>query len=158
MGKINKKKINVADVFIIVILVIFIAGGISRLNKVNDMTVEKSEPFEIELLFEDKSIGFKNNVLVGDSLKDSVRGYEIGKITNVEIREHREMISSNEKIIYSVIPNKWDLYVKVKGNGLFDNDGVLIGSRRYFIGTETRIKSNMYVTTVEVIDLIKSEE
>jgi hypothetical protein len=48
--------------------------------------------------------------------------------------------------------------VSVKGKGLFDGDGVLIGSRRYFIGSDTRIKSEKYVTNVEVINFKKSEE
>jgi hypothetical protein len=68
------------------------------------------------------------------------------------------MISTDQKIEYAAIPNEYDLTVKLKGQGLFDGNGVLIGSRRYFIGSESRIKSDLYVTNVEVVDLKKSEE
>jgi|LGVE01.1.fsa_nt_gb hypothetical protein len=160
MNKKNKfiKKINVVDILIVSIIIIFVFGGMVRLNKLDQMTVDKTDPLEMTILFEDVSEGFKENVLVGDILKDSVRGYSIGEIANVKIDEHREMISTNHKIIYTVIPNKWDITVEVKGNGLFDGNGVLIGSRRYFIGTDTRIKSDKYVSNIEVIDLKKSEE
>jgi hypothetical protein len=152
------KKINIIDILIVAIIIIFVIGGFNRLNKFDEMTVDKADSLEMIMLFEDVSEGFKENILIGDILKDSVRGYDIGKIYNIEISEHREMISTNEKIIYASIPNKWDIMVSVKGKGLFDGDGVLIGSRRYFIGSDTRIKSEKYVTNVEVINFKKSEE
>jgi hypothetical protein len=151
-------KMNSVDFIIIAFIIIFLVGGFMRINRVDEMTVDKSDKFEMVMLFEEVSIGFAENVKKGDLIKDSVRGYVIGEVTDVSIDEHREMISSNEKIEYTVIPNKYDLTVKLKGNGIFDGNGVLIGSRRYFIGSESRIKSALYVTNIEVIDLKKSEE
>jgi hypothetical protein len=151
-------KMNSVDFIIIAFIIIFLVGGFMRLNKVDEMTVDKSDTFEMTMLFEEVSIGFAENVKTGDSIKDSVRGFVIGEVTNVIVKEHREMISTDEKIEYAVIPNEYDLTVELKGQGLFDGNGVLIGSRRYFIGSESRIKSDLYVTNVEVIDLKKSEE
>jgi len=151
-------KMNSVDFIIIAFIIIFLVGGFMRLNKVDEMTVDKSDTFEMTMLFEEVSIGFAENVKTGDLIKDSVRGFVIGEVTNVTVNKHREMISTNEKIEYAVIPNEYDLTVELKGQGLFDGNGVLIGSRRYFIGSESRIKSALYVTNVEVIDLKKSEE
>jgi len=149
---------NSVDFIIIAFIIIFLIGGFMRLNRVEEMTVQSSDSFEMVMLFEDVSKGFAENVKEGDLIKDSVRGFVIGEVTKVSVEEHREMISSNEKVEYAVIPNAYDLTVELKGQGLFDGNGVLVGSRRYFIGSESRIKSDLYVTNVEVIDLSKSEE
>lgn len=151
-------KMNSVDFIIIAFIIIFLVGGFMRLNKVDEMTVDKSDVFEMTMLFEEVSIGFSENVKEGDLIKDSVRGFVIGEVTEVTVEQHREMVSTDQKIEYAAIPNEYDLTVKLKGQGLFDGNGVLIGSRRYFIGSESRIKSALYVTNVEVIDLKKSEE
>lgn len=151
-------KMNSVDFIIIAFIIIFLVGGFMRMNRVDEMTVDKSDDFEMIMLFEEVSIGFAENVKEGDLIKDSVRGFVIGEVTDVLVEQHREMISTDENIEYTAIPNEYDLTVKLKGQGLFDGDGVLVGSRRYFIGSESRIKSALYVTNVEVIDLKKSEE
>jgi len=149
---------NSVDFIIIAFIIIFLVGGFMRMNRVDEMTVDKSDDFEMVMLFEEVSIGFAENVKKGDLIKDSVRGFVIGEVINVSVEQHREMISTDENIEYAAIPNEYDLTVKLKGQGLFDGDGVLVGTRRYFIGSESRIKSDLYVTNVEVIDLNKSEE
>lgn len=151
-------KMNSIDFLIIAFIIVFLIGGFMRLNRVEEKTVEKSDTFEMVMLFEEVSKGFAENVKAGDLIKDSVRGFVIGEVTEVSVDEHFEMISSNQKIEYTAIPNEYDLTVKLKGQGLFDGNGVLVGTRRYFIGSESRIKSDLYVTNVEVIDLKKSEE
>lgn len=151
-------KMNSVDFIIIAFIIIFLVGGFMRLNRVDEMTVDKSDQFKMVMLFEEVSIGFAENVKEGDLIKDSVRGFVIGEVTKVSVEQHREMISTDENIEYTAIPNEYDLTVALEGQGLFDGDGVLIGSRRYFIGSESRIKSDLYVTNVEVIDLKKSEE
>lgn len=158
----NKKsflsKINIIDILIVALVVIFLVGGITKLNKVETMTVDKKDYLEMEILFEDVTEGLKNSVESKDIIRDSVRGFSIGEVVDVESKVHKEMISSNNKIIYTEIPGKYDVVVRVKGKGLFDGNGVLIGSRRYFIGTTTRVKSSKYVSNVEIINVEKSEE
>jgi len=152
------RKMNSIDFLIIAFIIIFLIGGFMRLNRVEEKTTENSDVFEMLMLFEEVSKGFADNVKTGDLIRDSVRGFVIGEVTAVSVDQHYEMISSNKKIEYTGIPNEYDLTVELKGQGLFDGNGVLIGSRRYFIGSESRIKSDLYVTNVEIIDLKKSEE
>jgi len=151
-------KMNSVDFLIIAFIIIFLVGGSIRLNKVDEKVVEITDDFEMTILFDEVSKGFVDNVKSGDIIKDSVRGFNIGEIIEVSVDNHFEMISSNEKIVYTPIPNEYDLMVKVKGKGLFDGNGVLIGSKRYFIGSESRIKSDLYVTDIEIIDIRKNEE
>lgn len=151
-------KINVIDLLIVVLILVFLIGGYYRLNKVNTMQNVNDEEATMVLLLEDVNESFTKIIKKDDVVKDSVRGFPLGVITTVEINEHKEILNENNTIVYKAIPGKYDIEITLDVKGIFDGDGLLISSKRYFVGSETRIKSSLFVSDAFVLDIIKSED
>lgn len=160
---INKKgqlfnKISIVDLLIIFLLIFFAINLYSSQKEITKTDTKISQEAIMTLEFKEVNKSFLKVVNKGDILKDSVRGFVLGKILSFNYKPSKKIVSSNDgKVVYKEIDDKVDIEVELNVKGIFDGNGVLIGSKRYYIGSETRIKTSDYVTDADVIMIKKKE-
>jgi len=149
-------KISIVDIAILCILVVFIYGGYQKLNKVQDLSVNAQETFKIEFLLEKATQGMVDSLKVGEEIKDSVRGFTLGNVEEIRVEDRMELVvDGSGKAHYQPIAGEYDIYITVPCKGVFDADGLLISSKRYYIGTGSRIRTDKIVSDVEVMMIEK---
>jgi hypothetical protein len=158
---INKKGklfglVNIVDLFVVILIAALALGGVSKFSKLNSLGLKPQNEATVELLMDEVTKGFVDNVYEGQKLYDSIRGNDFGKVVSFEYKPHMELIvDESGKGEMTEIPNSYDLYLTVEAKGTFDGDGFLIETKRYFIGSETRLKSDVYVSNTDILNIIK---
>jgi len=151
-------KINIIDLAVVLVIIFFAFNAFSTSNAIENQEIIEAERAYITLEFEEVHSNFLNVVNVGDLVRDSVRGFVLGEIVEVESESYKEMLTSSDgKVEYKEIPGKYNIQVILETKGVFDGNGVLVESKRYYIGSETRIKTEDYVTDAFVLNITKAE-
>lgn len=151
-------KINIIDLVVVVVILFFAYNAFSTTNEIESEEFMQSEEAYMTLELEEVHSNFLNVVEVGDVVKDSVRGFVLGEIIEVESESYKEMVTTTDgKVEYKSIPGLYNIQVVLDIQGIFDGNGVLVQSKRYYIGSETRIKTEDYVTDAFVLDISKNE-
>jgi len=151
-------KINIIDLLVILVIIFFAFNAFSTTNEIENQEITESENALMTLEFEEVHSNFLNVVEIGDLVRDSVRGFVLGEIVEVHSESYKEMVTTTDgKVEYKEIPGKYNIQVILEIQGVFDGNGVLVESKRYYIGSETRIKTEDYVTDAFVLDITKNE-
>lgn len=148
--------VNIVDLFVVILVVILGFGGVSKFSKLNSLGLKPQDEATIEIVMEEVTEGFIDNVYEGQMLYDSIRGNNFGEVVSYTFKPHKEIILDklgNGEI--TEIPNSYDLFITVDVKGTFDGDGLLIETKRYFIGSETRLKSDVYVSNTDILNITK---
>ena len=160
---INKKgqlfnKISIVDILIVFLLIFFAINLYSSQKEIKKIDTKISQKARMTIEFVEVNKSFLEVVNESDILKDSVRGFVLGKVISFDYEPSKKIVSSNDgKVVYKEIDDKVDIEVNLSIEGIFDGNGVLIGSKRYYIGSETRVKTSDYVTDANVIMIKKKE-
>lgn len=156
---INKKGklfglINIIDLGIVLLIAVLIVGGIYKIKSINNLKVSDLKVIEVTVGFEEQPKGLIDAIENGDVLQDSVRNIVIGEIVSKKIEKHKELVvDKSGKVSYKEIPDTYDGEVVLKGKAIVDKNGVIVETRQLYIGTEIRLKSNIYVFSSKVVDL-----
>ena len=151
-------KINIIDLLVILVIIFFAFNAFSTTNEIENQEITESENALMTVEFEEVHSNFLNVVEIGDLVRDSVRGFVLGEIVEVHSESYKEMVTTTDgKVEYKEIPGKYNIQVILEIQGVFDGNGVLVESKRYYIGSETRIKTEDYVTDAFVLDITKNE-
>ncbi|MFO7888169.1 MAG: DUF4330 domain-containing protein [Eubacteriales bacterium] len=151
-------KINIIDLLVILVIIFFAFNAFSTTNEIENQEITESENALMTLEFEEVHSNFLNVVEIGDLVRDSVRGFVLGEIVEVHSESYKEMVTTTDgKVEYKEIPGKYNIQVILEIQGVFDGNGVLVESKRYYIGSETRIKTEDYVTDAFVLNITKNE-
>lgn len=100
--------------------------------------------------------GVSSLIQVGDSLVDSVRNVDIGKVTAVEAVPASAMFLNQEKKVYELhtLPGLEDVRVTVESDGTIDERAVsLNGSYPIRVGQSLYIRGEGYVGSGPVISI-----
>jgi hypothetical protein len=146
--------INIIDLTLVLLIVALIAGGAYKFSKLRNISMEDQKRISVTIKFEGENRGLVDAIKEGDILFDSVRGTEFGKIVNKDVSSHKEqVIDKDGKVDYKEIPGTFDGEIKLDSMALVNSDGYLVASKPLYIGSEIRLKSNIYVFSCKVINI-----
>lgn len=146
--------INIVDLTLIVLIVALIAGGAYRLKTLRKISDEDQKQIMVTVEFEGEKKGLADAIQEGDILYDSIRGTEFGRVIGKTIKPHREVVLHKDgKAEYLEIPGEFDVEVKIESMAVVSDADFLVGKRTIYIGSEIRLKSNIYVFTCKVSNI-----
>ncbi|SHJ61843.1 DUF4330 domain-containing protein [Paramaledivibacter caminithermalis] len=146
--------INIIDLTVILFIGILIAGGAYKLSSLKNMSIEDQKQISVTIEFEEETKGLVDAIKEGDILFDSVRGTEFGRVIGKNIKPHQELVINKDgKVEYKEIPESFDGQIKLNSMAFIDEDGILIATKPIYIGSEIRLKSNMYVFDCKVSNI-----
>lgn len=147
-------KINIIDLALVLLVGLLIAGGVYKFSNMQNVSTEDQKQISVKIEIEGEKQGLVDAIKAGDTLFDSVRGTEFGKIVGKTIKSHQEMVINKDGTVeYKEIPGSFDGEIEIDAMAIVDSEGVLVATKAIYIGSEIRLKSNLYVFTCKVIDI-----
>ncbi len=156
----SKKKvfgiINLLDLMLLLVVIIFIIGGVTRINKHEKIAVTNLDTIDIVLSAEEVSEGLIEQIKEGDTLVFSVKGSHFGVVKSSEKIPHKELITLEDgRHEYMELPGVYDVQLVVTADVKIDDSGVMVSGNQVYIGQENRLKSRLYVfdTMIDAFDM-----
>lgn len=138
-----KRKFNWVDFIIIGIIVLIIYAGYQYLIKPRKSPKDRV-PVEITYRVEGVLIETANGINIGDIFKDKDTNQIIGEVVNKEITEAYEFVNTGDgRIVKSRIPNKYDIYLTIRGHAVVTDDYIRMGGRDMRLEGTVFLKSNI---------------
>lgn len=139
--------VNYIDLFL-VLAVIFVLGRFVLVDRGGNFPdkINSDSSKEIEILYyvkgvKDVSI---NGVKIGDVFKDVTTKNVIGEVTKIDIQPSTVMTTDEKgNVIYSEIPDRFDMYLTIKGIGQITDDEIKVANEEIKIGKTSQIQSRM---------------
>lgn len=146
--------VNVIDLTLILLIIVLIGGGVYKLSRLENVSIEDQKQIRVSIEFEEENKGLIDAIKEGDVLFDSVRGTEFGKVVDKTIMPHKEhVIGKDGKVEYKEIPGAFDGEIKLEAMALINEDGYLVATKPLYIGSEIRLKSTKYVFDCKVSNI-----
>jgi len=147
-------KINIIDLLLVLLIGVLIAGGVYKFSSLRNISAAEQKQISVTVEFEDERKGFVDAVKEGDILFDSVRGTEFGKVVSKTIKPHKELVVNKDGTVeYKEIPGAFDGEISIQAMAVIDSYGIMVATKPVYIGSETRLKSNLYVFNCEVSNI-----
>ncbi|WP_432402374.1 DUF4330 domain-containing protein [Wukongibacter sp. M2B1] len=147
-------KINIIDLALILIMGALIAGGAYKLSNLRNVSSEDQQQISLSIEIEEEKEGLINAIKEGDILFDSVRGAEFGKVVGKTIEVHKELVVNKDGTVeYKEIPGSFDGEIRIESMAIIDDKGILVATKPLYIGSEIRLKSNLYVFSCKVTNI-----
>lgn len=139
--------VNYIDLFL-VLAVLFVLGRFVLVDREGNFpdTIVSDNSKEIEILYyvkgvKDVSI---NGVKIGDVFRDVATKNVIGEVTKVDVQPSSVMTTDEKgNVVYSEIPDRFDMYVTIKGIGQITDDEIKVANEEIKIGKTSQIQSRM---------------
>lgn len=148
-----KRKLNWVDIVIVGIIVGLIYVGYQYLIKPNQTLVDKVEA-EVIYRVESVLIETANGIKVGDVFKDKDTNQIIGEVIDKKITESYDFVNTGDgRIVKSKKPNKYDVYLTIKGDAIVTGDYIRMGGRDMRIEDTVFLKNNISSVESKVIDI-----
>lgn len=150
-------KINIVDIAVLAIIVLVVFGGIYKLGQLSNVMEDHTNEIYVTIELEGEGTGLVEAIQEGDILMDSVRGTVFGEvISKKSVVPHQELVIGKDgKVELKNIPGEFDVVLELKSPAMVTEDGILIGRKPTYIGSTTRLKSNLYVFNCNVININK---
>ncbi|MBO5454043.1 MAG: DUF4330 domain-containing protein [Clostridia bacterium] len=141
----NKKRFNLIDLLIIVVIigVVFVAWQyLSAGNKVAEGTVT----YKINILKTEQNVA--DEIQVGDKIFDSVKNFEIGEVKEIVVTDATESVYDEVNNVFKTVtvPERIDILITVEGNGKTDESGTVVNGYELTVGKKMYIKGSNFAT------------
>lgn len=149
LNEVKLWKFNILDLAIVVVVMFF--GGLFLLTHMNlnddgAVTTGNSNvgsKFSYTILVKGLSETSKEMLKIGDDVYDKISNTYIGKISNLEITEAKDLLEDlNGNVILEEIPGKIDVLISIDTDGVIKNGEYLAnGLIRIMVGNLKEIKT-----------------
>ncbi|SCG83907.1 hypothetical protein DW1_2343 [Proteiniborus sp. DW1] len=139
--------INYIDLFIVLAFII-VLGRFVFIERDDVFPKElNSDGFqEVEILYYVKGVKDVSikGVKIGDVFRDVTTNNVIGEVTNIDIQPSSIMTTDEKgKVVYSEIPDRFDMYLTIKGKGQVTDYDIKVANEEIKIGKTSQIQSRM---------------
>ena len=149
-----KFKFGVIDVIIIVFLIAALVAGYMFLNKgsKNELNNVKVN-FTVELKTQAEE--FKDIIKVGDFIKDSVKGGDLGKVIDVEYKKATNIMENRTEgmFVNAEYEDLYDVYVTIEGTPTSVDGDIMISEQEVKIGKTVYMKHKNYVASGFIVEM-----
>ena len=158
----NKHKINIIDISVIVLIFILIFVAVIRFRSFNE-TDEVGSKLDI-IRYEIKISSVRDYTVdafvSGDVVYDTETNVDIGKIINKNVTPAKGYeIMKDGKIIETQIPNKYDIILEIETHGLINDIGYFANnSVELEVGNDKTIKTLYAKSTGTIVGISQGDE
>ncbi len=148
-----KRKLNWVDIVIIGIMAGLIFVGYQYITKRTKSPMD-TVPVEVTYRVQGVLIETANGIKVGDVFKDKDTNQIIGEVIDKKITESYDFVNTGDgRIVKSKKPNKYDVYLTIKGDAIVTEDYIRMGGRDMRIEDTVFLKNNISSVESKVIDI-----
>jgi hypothetical protein len=136
-------KINIIDLFVMLIVVFILVGGFIRIQK-NRLGNEHSKEVEIIVHIEDVRQATLDAIKVGENLNFYDKNTLFGEIVEKRISPYQDAIQTPENtLVLADVPGKYNLDLVVKCDALVSDEVVEVSNEHMRIGNKLYLKNRL---------------
>lgn len=147
-------KINVIDCLFLLILIVAIAGGITRF-KDSSITVESTSKGKMTLLVDNVRTPSVENITEGQDLYSYDKGVFMGKIVGKTVRSYEDAVEYEGQWVNAPVPDKYSVYLDVEVDIKESDKSYVVGGEEVRVGNEYRVKTKTSAFTGICIGITK---
>jgi hypothetical protein len=148
-----KRKFNWVDIVIIALIIAVVYGVYSYILKPKGVAVDKV-PVEVTYRINGVMMVSANGIKMGDVFKDKDTNQVIGEVVKKEVKEAYDYVETGDgRIVKSKLPNKYDIYVTLRGDAVITDDYISMGDRDMRIEGTIFLKSNVSAVKTTITDI-----
>lgn len=148
-----KRKFNWVDIVIIGIMAGLIFVGYQYITKPTKSPMD-TVPVEVTYRVQGVLIETANGIKVGDVFKDKDTNQIIGEVIDKKITESYDFVNTGDgRIVKSKKPNKYDVYLTIRGDAIVTDDYIRMGGRDMRIEGTVYLKNNISSVESKVMDI-----
>jgi hypothetical protein len=139
--------INVFDLAVLLIMTALVAGVAYRLMFMGPGAEPGAEerPARITLLVEDVRQPTVDVIRVGQVVRDHDNNAVFGTIVDIEVRPAEWTVTTADgRLLLAPVPGMFDLILELDATALASRDAIVIARKEIRIGTQVRIKTQMF--------------
>ncbi len=139
-------KLNVIDLTVILVILIIAAGALWYFGRSSEDQTPTSVNFTVEFRRKDETFG--QNIPIGGTVNDSVRGNYLGLVQNVEVIEEFEVIydQNENRFVESPIPGLYRVMLTVSANGSENERDICAEGQPIKVGQQMFIKGKGFAS------------
>lgn len=160
-------KISVVDLFVILVIIIGIAGFFFTKEKLDNekilsdesqmiiQTSAQRDKLEIKLTIKEVRDITRDAIVVGDEVYQVTTGKMLGTVSQVESKPSEKIVKADNGEVYSaVVPERYDVTIVVETDGKQNEEGYYTDTNiQLLYGREMEIKTTTVQTTPIVTDI-----
>ena len=147
--------VNLFDLFVVFAILIVAFAGYKYLSGRAIDGTKANVYFVVELRSVKKE--FADKIKIGDEIKDSVKGYYLGKVSSVDIKPEvlTNWDSENNQFVKVESPEDYTVLVEILSNGTINNDTETVYAETVpvNVGKEMSIKGKGYAQTGYIVSI-----
>jgi len=139
----NKHKFNIIDAAVVIVIIGIIAAGIWFFWSSGD-GADINAYFVVEI--RDQMPNFFDTIEIGGEIRDSIRNYFLGHVVDAHYQP-ATMVSFDymtESFILTVIPERYDVYITIRGTGTENNSVITSNGQAVRVGQEMFLRGTGY--------------
>ncbi|KNF09177.1 hypothetical protein CLPU_4c02230 [Gottschalkia purinilytica] len=147
-------KVNILDLFIVLLIVVLGVGALYKVKGVKQNTSLGTKELNVRLYVKEREKFSLDKIKVGDVVKEYDTGIVFGKIKNIEVKPAiKEVKTGKGEIKKAEIPERYDLYIDIDANAVVNENSIVSGNKELRVGNRLLLKTKLYVldSTVFVI-------
>lgn len=154
-GKVVKKRFNLLDAFIVLVIVVLIGGGWYVYEKQTENMQKNKQVIDYTVELKAVTQSFADAIKTGDLIRESIRGNTLGYVEEVTSAPATEITTDyiNGKYVNAPIPNKLDLMVKIKSEAMVSEKSISVGGLEIKIGQKLAIKGKGYANQGFILNI-----
>ena len=147
-------KINLFDLFVLLLLITVAFFVFNRYIDKRVISTVASREITFKLFVNNVRNVTTDAIQVGDKLRHSETGQMVGELIEKEIMPSRKHVTTEDgTIVNAEIPERYDMFLTVKAEGIVTDKEITVGSGAIRLGTELKVRTNRYGITTTVFDI-----
>ncbi|MCC5909087.1 MAG: DUF4330 domain-containing protein [Clostridiaceae bacterium] len=147
-------KINLFDLCILILLIVGLTWGVGRFTGNQDAHSVETQEIEVQLFIHDVRNVTTEIIQVGDRVRDYKTNQFWGEIIDKEVMPAKKLVETEDgTIVQAVMPEKYDVLLTLKGQGVVTEEEITIGQRVVRLGMPMAIRTNSYEVTTTVFGI-----
>lgn len=133
----NKKKINILDILILLLIIGGIFFGYRKINQDNtsDKNMESKSKIRLTYYVEEVMSYTADSIQTGDEVVEKVQGSSFGQVVDKDVQEAVSWgVAKDGKYVKSSRPNSNSVTITMEAEGVVGDHGIAIDKSTYYIG------------------------
>ena len=149
------KKINVLDIFIVLVVIVACIVGYSFIKKEDATTISNTQKVVYKIRTNESLENIYDMIEENTTIYDSLKNYNIGTIVAKEYEQSIKygVNQAEKKMIPSILEDKIDVILTIEANATITDRTISIGDYQLKVGNEAYIRGKGYAAAGYIISI-----
>lgn len=151
-------KINLFDLFVLLLVFVIAIFGFNRINNNSTFSSVETKDITFELFIHNVRNVTTNTIKIGDEIKHFETNQIMGEIIEKKVMPATKHVETEDgKIVTAEMPDRYDMLLTVKGEGIINNVEIILGAKTIRVGSQIKVRTPKYEVETTVFGIYYDE-